>query len=271
MWPVKISNKMTGAILQLNDRTHTVLLERQRDDFVAAMAHDIKNPLIGATRLLEVLCNETDNTLPTSHAPYLVALKESTQDLLSLVQNLVDVYRYENLVYPCHIEQISSSSLIESCVKQTNFFAESRGVQVRSTIEAGAELIEADAIGIRRVLMNLLHNAVKFNKPGGHVEILAKRKARNIIIEVGDEGLGMTKPEQAKLFMRFSQGAQEKGCSAGSGLGLYLSKQIVAGHQGSITCKSAIGEGSTFCVELPCTFLPIPNQRTIYSEEHVHA
>ena len=251
VWPVKVAGQVAGAVLQLNDRTHTVLLERQRDDFVASVAHDIKNPLIGASRLLEALCNDAAQTPSDNHELYLNALKDSNQNLLSLVQNLVDVYRYETLAYPCHLEKIQTATLIESCVRQMTAFAESQNVKLNTQLQAEAEFLYADAIGVRRVLMNLLHNAIKFNKHGGSVTVLVRKNNEKIAISVTDTGNGISEFEQRKLFQRYTQGREGQKHSVGTGLGLYLSKQIINAHRGSISCNSQLGKSTTFTFELP--------------------
>ena len=251
IWPVKVGERLTGSVLQMSDRTHTVLLERQRDDFVASVAHDIKNPLVGASRLLEILCSEAAQAPLDKHGSYLNVLRDSTQNLLSLVQNLVDVYRYETLAYPCHFEKISSDVLFSSCVQQIKMFADLKNVKVDFEVGTGAEQFYADAIGIRRVLMNLLHNAVKFNKPAGSVQLSVRRDKNKILLTVADTGYGICESERETLFQRFCQGAQGKRNAGGTGLGLYLSKQIISAHQGLIDCKSYTNEGSIFTIELP--------------------
>ena len=251
VWPVKFSEHDSGAVLQLTDRTHTVLLERQRDDFVASVAHDIKNPLIGASRLLGILCNDAAQAPPERHESHLKALKDSTENLLSLVQNLVDVYRYETLTYPCHFERLETATLIESCVNQMSAFAENRSVSITTLIDEDAEFIDADAIGIRRVLMNLIHNAIKFNKPGGWVTVSVKKEKARTEITISDSGVGVSSKEQEQLFQRYVQGAEGKRRASGTGLGLYLSKQIISAHKGSINCRSISGKGTQFTVLLP--------------------
>ena len=250
LWPVADDHgELTGAVLQVVDCTEKVLLEQQRDDFVASVVHDIKNPLIGAERIFDMLCNQSLNTSPENHLSMLTVLRDSNRNLLSLVQNLVDVYKFETIGYPCHYEDMDLKALIGSCIKQIANFAESRDVVVRSDVTEALP-IQADAIGIRRVLMNLLHNAVKFNKQGGTVEITAERLEDAVKLCVIDTGGGISETDQLALFQRFAQGGVGKRYTSGTGLGLFLSKQIVEAHHGRITCESKLGSGATFVILL---------------------
>ncbi len=253
LWPVaNDQGELTGAVSQVVDCTETVLLEQQRDDFVATVVHDIKNPLIGANRIFDLLCDQSVDIPPETYVDMLSVLRDGNRTLLSMVQNLVDVYKYETLAYPCHYEDIDLKELIASCVKQIASFAEDRDVVVHNKLTETVSM-QADAIGLRRVLTNLLHNAVKFNEQGGTVVVTAERVDDAIELRVVDTGGGISDSDQQGLFQRFRQGEAGKRYTSGSGLGLYLSKQIVEGHHGSITCESKLVSGTTFVIRLPAS------------------
>jgi len=256
MWPVAGENGLLeGAVLQIVDCTDSVLLERQREDFIAAIAHDIRNPLMGAERIFSYLCSETTNVSEQTHVKMLDVLRDTNQNLLSMVQNLVDVYRYETLDFPIHCNVTDLSSLAKSCVSQMSFFASSREVILHCRACDSME-IELDEVAIRRVFMNLLHNAVKFSKQGGTVEISLHRADDHVVVEIIDAGDGISDADQKQLFQRYVQGDAGKRLTNGTGLGLYLSRQIVEAHHGTISCKSTLNQGSTFSICLPLTQPP---------------
>jgi signal transduction histidine kinase len=101
--------------------------------------------------------------------------------------------------------------------------------------------------------MNLLHNAVKFNQQGGTVKVTVERLEDTIRLRVVDTGGGISDSDQKVLFQRFRQGGAGKRHNSGTGLGLYLSKQIVEGHHGSISCEAKLGSGATFVIMLPAS------------------
>jgi PAS domain S-box-containing protein len=243
--------QLKGAVLQIIDCTDTVNLEQQRDDFVAAVVHDIKNPLIGAEGVFNILCGKTKAITPVLQAKMLSVLKESNQNLLNLVQNLVDVYRYQTMTYPVCYKAIDLKDLLASCFEQVAYYAESSEVTLCIHAPDSLPYLQADEIGIRRVFMNLLHNAIKFNRQGGTATVSIKQFEGAFQIDVADTGDGMNEADQTKLFQRFSQGPAGSRFSSGTGLGLYLSKQIVSAHHGSISGKSSVGCGAVFSVTLP--------------------
>jgi signal transduction histidine kinase len=123
-------------------------------------------------------------------------------------------------------------------------------------------VISADRIGLGRVFMNLLHNAVKFSQPGSSIEVaISMIDLANVEIAISDTGNGISIADQEKLFQRYGQAEAGKRKPNSSGLGLYLSRQIIQGHCGQIGCKSEVGVGSTFFVRLPVK-QPVENTHT---------
>jgi signal transduction histidine kinase len=169
------------------------------------------------------------------------------------VQNLVDIYRYETLAFPCNYEEVDLQAVITSCIEQLSHYAEDRKVTINWQPADSQQSIQADTIGLRRVIMNLLHNAVKFNKEGGQVGVAIHRKNGWVQMTFIDTGTGINESEQSQLFQRFGQGKAGRRFASGTGLGLYLCKQIIEAHQGTITCESKIGTGASFIVTIPVT------------------
>jgi PAS domain S-box-containing protein len=251
LWPVVDSaDEVTGAVLQIVDCTEVVMLEQQREDFVASVAHDIKNPLIGANRMFDFLCDQSRINLPDEYVNIISVLRDGNQGLLSLVQNLIDVYRYDTSAFACHYEDTDLKVLVASCIKQVSDFAQRQDVKVQSNVLAPVH-VEIDSIGIRRVITNLLHNAIKFSNTGGKVEVTVDRLDESVRLAVIDTGVGISDADQSRLFQRFGQGAAGRKYTSGTGLGLFLCKQIVEAHNGDIKCQSILGAGTTFVVTLP--------------------
>jgi signal transduction histidine kinase len=182
------------------------MLEQQREDFVASVAHDIKNPLIGANRMFDFLCDQSRINLPDEYVNIISVLRDGNQGLLSLVQNLIDVYRYDTSAFACHYEDTDLKVLVASCIKQVSDFAQRQDVKVQSNVLAPVH-VEIDSIGIRRVITNLLHNAIKFSNTGGKVEVTVDRLDESVRLAVIDTGVGISDADQSRLFQRFGQGA----------------------------------------------------------------
>jgi PAS domain S-box-containing protein len=271
-WPVLASQGATaGAILQVTDCTSAVMLEQQREDFVAAVAHDIKNPLIGAARMLDHLCSQPEGKSGHGIHNMLNLLRDSVNGLLALVQNLVDVHQYETLGYPIVCSEINLHNMMVSCIKQNSYLCDSRQVTIQLEEMSAPLIISGDYIGLSRVFMNLLHNAVKFSRKGSSIEVeISSIDIANVEISVSDTGDGISIADQKKLFQRYGQAEAGRRKANSTGLGLYLSRQIVQSHCGQIGCKSEVGRGSTFFVRLPVR-QNIPNKHSSQTNNHVVA
>jgi signal transduction histidine kinase len=165
-----------------------------------------------------------------------------------MVQNLIEVYRFENGKPTLTLELVALDQIASPTVNELAVLAADKGIQLIQNIPENLGGIAVDRQSIRRVLQNLLDNAIKFSDRGGAVQIIAEEEVHAITIHVKDTGIGIPADEQGSIFERFVQGKRR---TVGSGLGLYLCKQIVTAHKGTITCSSIEGRGTTFSVRLP--------------------
>jgi two-component system, sensor histidine kinase and response regulator len=181
----------------------------------------------------------------------LEVLHKSNLDMLALIQNLLAVYCYDAGAPPLDFTAVDVMALANTCIDQLTAIAEGSGGQLTSSFPEGNHTISADLIALRRVLMNLLSNGIKFTGAGGHVTVSGSTLGNFYVLEIKDTGAGIPKADVDKLFQKYSQGAQGKRYKAGTGLGLYLCRQLVEAHGGEITCTSTEGVGTTFRVTLP--------------------
>ncbi|MDR3613152.1 MAG: PAS domain S-box protein [Candidatus Obscuribacterales bacterium] len=223
---------------------------REREDFMATLTHDMKNPLVGANRLLELFISGTLGTLSTEQRDLLQCLMESNSGLLKLIANLIDVYKLEKDVNSLFTRDTDLTSLVSSCIHRRIPFAKLRGIAITSQLPEQLNSTNVDPDALTRVLDNLLDNAVKFAPDAGNVIVRLLIQDDHVVLEVQDNGPGVPSAEQSCLFKRFSQGDIGKRYAGGTGLGLYLCKQIVEAHGGTISCISETGS-TVFRVQLP--------------------
>lgn len=222
-------------------------LARQREDFVSCLTHDLRTPLVAAERMLDLLKQESFGTLPAPAAEAVQLLWTNNTHVLQLANNLLEVYRYEAGYKRLNFVQIDLKELIQESIQTLQPLASEKG------LELIADLDDIEVFGARlelqRVLINLVNNAIKFTDKG-YIKLSLKPQTDVdvALITVEDTGTGMDLDEQAALFNRFHQGRHQR---SGSGLGLYLSRQIIDAHSGCISLKSQLGQGSTFTVHLP--------------------
>jgi signal transduction histidine kinase len=239
---------VTGTVGNSVDITAIVKLTEQREDFMASLAHDLKVPIVGAIRAFEVLTTGLIGPLTDDQADFVKKLHQSHEHLLSLIQNLLQVLRAsadEMRVSPCEL-----SSIFRACLTDLQSSAKDKNIEIHEEIPAEV-LATADHLAIKRLLMNLVSNAIKFTPRGGRVNVCVKTDGDNITILVSDTGTGVSKEDQKRLFQRFWQGGTVKKYAAETGLGLYLCRQIAEGHGGTIAVESEEGEGATFLVSFP--------------------
>lgn len=252
IWPTKKADGVvTGFVLICDDVTDNVRMTSQRDEFVATLAHDMKVPLVGAERYLQNILNGAAGKLSEQLMQGLSALRRSNKQLLWMVHNLLFAYQEQEgaeLLAPaeCNLEL-----LLRECAHDLGPFAE--GKRVRLATEIAEELPElmVDRLAIRRLILNLVDNAIKYSHEGGTVEIRADSDESNVYMRVIDTGKGISQELLPTLFQRFWREPGVPKASGSAGLGLYVCKKIAEGHGGTITCVSATGTGSEFVVALP--------------------
>lgn len=225
-----------------------------RADFVSRFTHDLRIPLVASNRILKLLLEGRFCEVSPQLQEIIDTMIGSNQDLLEMVNTLLEVYRHEAgcktlKISPCNIQE-----LVNEVAQELTPLAEEKGLAV--SIQLGekttyksetANTIMGDRVELRRVLTNIIGNAIKFTDQGS-VDIHCHLTLAAMNIDIQDTGPGIPKQDQAILFERFRQGKHQR---SGSGLGLYLSRCIIEAHQGTIDVISEPGQGSTFTIRLP--------------------
>ncbi len=253
IWPLKdTNNQVIGVCVSTMEVTERQKEHQQREDFIATLVHDLKTPLIGADRTLECMVNGALGEVDNNQAEVLNMLRRSNQSLLTMVQNLIEVHRYELDKPNLTCENIDCFELVSECVREMSAAAEHKGVCISSSLPFGLGTVYADRLAIRRVFLNLVDNAIKFTGNGGIIKVFGEENDGYVTIHVRDTGIGISEQDQKHIFKRFWQSERGKRTAVGTGLGLYLCHQIVAAHGGQIRVESKENDGTTFSVKLPC-------------------
>ncbi len=229
----------------------------QKEEFIARMTHDLQTPLVGANRMLDLLCDDVFGDLPAKAKSNLQIISRSNQDLLQMVRNLVEAYTYDTAAKHLTFMPIDLVRLITEVVHELTPIAITKNLELTSTILArdlpdANFQITGDRLELKRLIVNLVGNSLKFTDLG-KISIELRPSLPNfptVTVAICDTGTGIPKGDLANLFERFRRGNHKR---SNSGLGLYLCKQIAEAHGGKISVRSKVGEGSTFSVELPAT------------------
>ncbi|GBO56767.1 two-component hybrid sensor and regulator [Pseudanabaena sp. lw0831] len=224
-------------------------IDRQRQDFVSRLTHDLRTPLVAADRMLGLLQDGVLGEISPQICEALTIMGRSNHNLLEMVNKLLDVYRYESGSKTINLQPLDLKELLDQVVQELKPIAISKNLELIADLDH-IGLVKGDRLELLRVFNNLIGNALKFTEAGS-VHVSLKSNQSEAIIAIADTGAGVPLEEQPFLFQRFSQGNHQK---QGSGLGLYLSHYIVNAHNGKIFVKSPnldSQKGSTFFVHLP--------------------
>ncbi|MEH2120653.1 hybrid sensor histidine kinase/response regulator [Nostoc sp.] len=234
-------------------------MARQREDFVSRLTHDLRTPLVAADRMLNLFEMETFCKISLEMKQAIAVMIRSNQNLMEMVNTLLEVYRFEAGKKTLNWEVCDLREISQEVVSELSPLTSEKGltleIDTRELDSQGknAGVIMGDRLELRRVLNNLIANAIKFTDTGG-ITIRIFEKSPNpvnpdsVTIEIQDTGYGIVPEDQATIFQRFRQGKHKR---SGSGLGLHLSHRIVEGHAGTIQVTSELGKGSLFTVQLP--------------------
>lgn len=246
--PLTIENS-DEFVVSVRDITAQKETEQLRDDFIATLAHDLRTPLQASIQTLRFFVDGSLGSLGERQQKFLETMLLSNQDMLYLVNSLLEVYRYESGQLYLSKESFNLSELINQCVQEVEPLLSKKSTELRIQIEKNI-IIKADRLELKRVIANLVGNAIKFTKENGAIVIKTDILNSNVKVTVEDNGPGIPENEISKLFKRFSQGTTIKR-STGTGLGLYLSRQIISAHDGSVFIDSKVGKGSKFGFIIP--------------------
>ena len=221
-------------------------IERLRSDFIATLTHDLRTPLHADIQTLEYFLDGTLGSVDEKQKKFLNAMLSSNKDMLSLVNTLLEVYKMESGTKPFSKEEFDLPDLIQKCLQEVETMFQNKNIILSETIPENCQ-IYADKQEIKRVIMNFLGNALIHAK--NEIIVSLTQNSECVRFSVKDDGEGISAEDAKKLFNRFSQGSSKKR-SAGTGLGLYLSRQIIEAHGGKIGLDSDLGVGSEFYFEL---------------------
>lgn len=236
-------DKFVGVIRDVSVQKET---ERLREDFIATLTHDMRTPLLAAIQTLKFFLEGSIGDLDEKQKVLLSTMLQSNEDLLGLVNALLEVYRFDSGKLTLCKTAFPVKDLIEQCYSELKPLADKKNLIFDITYDLPVNLhIYADRAEIKRVITNLCGNALNYTNRNGEIKVFAKAQDGDFIFSVSDNGNGIPASDIPNLFKRFSQGTTAKR-STGTGLGLYLSRQIIEAHNGKIWVNSKVDKGSEF-------------------------
>ncbi len=260
----RLAASLDAASEELGEAANRVReADRLKSQFLANMSHELRTPLNSIIGFAEVLRNRLEGKIEPRQARFLEHIASSGHHLLKIINDILDLSKIEAGRMELRPEPLSLLSVVEGVCHVVRGMASRTAISIEISVPADLPPLEADPVKLRQVLYNLLANAVKFSPEGSAVTVAARSLAPgasplvvpSIEVTVTDHGIGIAPEHQEAIFGEFRQiDGDATRRFEGTGLGLALVRKLVALHRGTVSVRSAPGEGSTFVVVLPCAW-----------------
>ena len=239
----------SGSLLLVQDLTRLRRLETVRRDFVSNLSHELRTPLASLKALAETL-QEGALDDPPAARQFIDQIQIEVDALTQMVNELLELSKIESGRFTLDLAPVAACDLLDSASKRMQLQAERAGLNLRVACADDLPKVQIDSQRLEQVMVNLIHNAVKFTRAGGEVVLLAEPVDGSVRFGVCDTGIGIPEDEVSRIFERFYR-VDKSRAGGGTGLGLSIAKHIVEAHRGKIWAESREGEGSTFYFTIP--------------------
>lgn len=252
-----IVDRRTDELRKAYDETLAREKENQqmKDQFLFVAAHELRTPVTAIKWNVDYLCSEVrvGHKCTEEQVEILQDLSKNNEYLIALVNDLLDTSRMEHGSFKLKKTKVDLSQVIEDAVNTVFALAQERAIELKWSLDKGIGQVNTDARRLKEVIVNLLSNSIKYNKEGGKVSLEARKRGKGLVISVKDNGIGIAPENLDKLFVKFYRVEDETGEDVrGTGLGLYISREIVERLGGELWAESeGLGKGSTFSFTLP--------------------
>ncbi|MDF1726475.1 MAG: PAS domain-containing sensor histidine kinase [Sulfitobacter sp.] len=254
---LRVGNKKPRYLIMLNDISDRQQEERKKSEFIAMVSHELRSPLTSIKGSMGLMLSGAAGEVPQKALGLLEIAHRNADRLVLIINDILDLEKIAAGQLEFELRKVEMSTLVAEANIATAMLRNRFSLDVR-TIQIGyPSAIETDPNRIIQVLTNLLSNACKFSRPNGRIEVKIEDLANDLRVSVRDQGEGIPKAEQHKIFEKFADfGNSNRAAQGGTGLGLSICKAIVEGLGGSIGFESEEGVGTTFHFVLPKKHVP---------------
>ncbi len=252
--------RLIGAARDISDEHKRAQLAAERDAaeriaqsqrmFLSRLSHELRTPLNAILGFAQLLSMGSGGELSPSQSRQMGLITTAGRQLLALIEDVLDLSKVESGEVGLNLHAVDIDPVLETCMEMLSPMCAQAGVSVNLQRASPLPLVQADPQRLLQIFMNLASNACKYNRPGGTLDIQLRQEGEDVVIHFIDSGQGVPPGELSELFQPFRRSHVHNHIE-GSGLGLYIVKQLVDRMGGRITAESTWGEGSRFSVHLP--------------------
>jgi PAS domain S-box-containing protein len=238
-----------------HDKEAAERASRAKSEFLSRVSHELRTPLNGILGFAQLMALDRVHPLEPDQSRRLDSVMRAGRHLLELINDMLNLARIEQEDFSLERTPVNLAATLQTCYTLIQPMADSAGVRL-ATPPRRAHWALADARAVEQVLLNLLANAIKYNRPAGAVKVTLSRGDEHMLVAVTDEGEGLSEAQQARLFQPFNRLGAEQKRVEGTGLGLVIARQLAASMGGELKVTSQPGQGSTFTLSLPAGTAP---------------
>jgi NtrC-family two-component system sensor histidine kinase KinB len=245
------NTKLKGHVIILSDITAYEEKDKQKTYFISTLSHELKTPVSAINMSANLLKNAKTGNMNEEQLDLLQTIENNNERIKRTINEILDISKIESGTIDVYKEEYDAEKLIDTAIDGVSLFLKDKGLQVTKNVKGVHSLIHVDAHKLVWILNNFLTNAIRYAPEGSALQVKATMEADFVRISVIDEGKGIEKNNQKKLFTKFTQLDIPEQRKGGSGLGLAISKEFIEAMGGKIGLKSESGKGSEFWVECP--------------------
>jgi signal transduction histidine kinase len=249
----RVNTELAATNRELNEANAKLReLSEMKEEFLALTTHDLRSPLTVISGVISFFTSGRLGELTPEQKNMVAMMERNAQSLIELVNDLLDASKLESGTMRLELASIDLRGLFNELRETMEPLAREKSLKMEQDLPADLPPVEADRAKLRRILVNLVSNAIKFTSRGGHVTMRAAREDGRVRISVSDTGVGIAPEDVKRLFDKYEQArSRATRGEKGTGLGLYITKQLVELHDGEIKVDSEVGKGSTFSFTIP--------------------
>lgn len=244
-----LEDKKKRFVVIIKDTTNQRELEKLREDFIATLTHDLKVPIVAESNILEFLINGKFGDITDSQREAISNMKVCNDELLELVQILLETYKVKETGIDLYKEELELPPLVWGIIEEMRSIAEKSGIKLNFHCDEHY-MVHADKIQLKRVVKNLIQNAISHSESDKDIDVKIAQTHDFTAVTIIDYGKGIPKENINKIFNKYYSTAK-KFRKIGTGLGLFLSQQIIKSHGGEITVTSEENVSTEFCIKIP--------------------